>query len=893
MWRSIRRYRAPMNLHLSKLPRLLAERRSSAILGVVIIVILWLGVFLKYAEDVRGNLQEAERIDRNYAMVFEENVLRTIDEVDNTLLYLRRNVETEQRTTDYNTIVRSTDIFSDIIVQVAIIDSHGTLRASNVGPDPTVQIDLHDRPHFLAHLRSDKDFLFISEPMVGRVSGKWSIQLSRRFLNADGSFGGVVVASLDPQHFTTFYDAVDLGYSGSIALIGDDGVVRSAGGQSSDLKMGQNMRGTKLFARMQNGLNSAFEEPDTSTAQTRLFALRKVSGQPLWVSVSLDKREALAGSRANLRVNGIIAALLTLIILAAMEWMFRIEAAARQKSRQLELTLESMSQGIMLVTKDLAIPIINKKCGELLKLPDAFVERPPRFDRLVEYRRSHLAASAGKFLAPAGESDSPLAPWHRPIDEWTMPDGTVLEVRSGHLADGGWVQTFTDITKRVRAEAHIARLASEDSLTGLLNRRGFGSALGSIPERPRAQIEPPDRIEYAVLFLDLDRFKVINDTLGHRIGDLLLQETALRLQDCLQPADVLARLGGDEFAVIARSVATRAALGNLAQRLIEAVREPFDLAGHQVRTTISIGIAVSAADGESADDLVVAADLALYAAKERNRDSFEFYQPAMTSELRDRQQIETELREAIDRNELELHYQPIVRLQDDSVTGFEALARWRHPTRGFVPPADFIPVAEDTGMITRLGEWALTEACGRIAQLPAHVNLAVNISPVQFAAPDLVEVVQRALASSGLPAERLELEITERLLVDNNERIVSMLRRLRQIGIRIALDDFGTGYSALSYLRKFPLDRIKIDRSFVTDMAARSDQLAIIQAVLAIARALGMSVTAEGVETAIQKDFLKALGCDSAQGYLFGKPVPFDELAEILAAQAAKKAMAA
>ncbi len=882
-----------MNLHLSKLPRLLAEHRSSAILGAVIIVILWLGVFLKYAEDVRGNLHEAERSNRNYAMVFEENVLRTIDEVDNTLLYLRRNVETEQGTTDYNTIVRSTDIFSDIIVQVAIIDSRGILRASNVGPDPTVQIDLRDRPHFLAHLRENKDFLFISEPMVGRVSRKWSIQLSRRFLNADGSFGGVVVASLDPQHFTTFYDAVDLGYSGSIALIGEDGVVRSAGGQSSDLKMGQSIRGTKLFARMQGGFNSAFEQPDTTTGQTRLFALRKVSGQPLWVSVSLDKHEALAGAAVNLHVNGVIAALMTLIILAAMEWMFRTEAAARQKSQQLELTLESMSQGIMLVTKDLAIPIINKKCGELLKLPATFVEDPPRFDRLVEYQRSQLVGSAGKSVAPADNSDSPFTPWHCPIDEWTMPDGTVLEVRSGQLADGGWVRTFTDITKRVRAEAHIARLASEDSLTGLANRRGFGNALSSIPERRRVQIEPSDRIEYAVLFLDLDRFKVINDTLGHRVGDLLLQETALRLQNCLQPVDVLARLGGDEFAVIARSVETRAALEDLAQRLIEAVRQPFDLAGHQVRTTISIGIAVSVTDADSADDLVVAADLALYAAKERNRDSYEFYQPAMTSELHGRQQIETDLREALDRGELELHYQPIVSLQDDSVTGFEALARWRHPTRGFVPPVEFIPVAEDTGMITRLGEWALTEACGRIARLPGRVNLAVNISPVQFAAPDLVAVVERALASSGLPAERLELEITERLLVDNSERIVSILRRLRQIGIRIALDDFGTGYSALSYLRKFPLDRIKIDRSFVTDMAARSDQLAIIQAVLSIARALGMSVTAEGVETAIQKDFLKALGCDSAQGYLFGKPIPFEEVAEILATQAARKAMAA
>jgi EAL domain-containing protein (putative c-di-GMP-specific phosphodiesterase class I) len=240
-----------------------------------------------------------------------------------------------------------------------------------------------------------------------------------------------------------------------------------------------------------------------------------------------------------------------------------------------------------------------------------------------------------------------------------------------------------------------------------------------------------------------------------------------------------------------------------------------------------------------------------------------------------------------------LRYQPIVSLHDGSVTGFEALARWKHRTRGFVPPSQFIPVAEDTGLMTRLGEWALIEACGKIAQLPEHLSLAVNLSPLQFAAPDLVEVVQRALVSSGLAPHRLELEITESLILENNDQILTMLRRLRQLGVCIALDDFGTGYSALSYLRKFPLDKIKIDRSFVTDIATRSDQVAIIQAVLSIARALGMTVTAEGVETVIQKDFLKALGCDSAQGYLFGKPVPFEELAEVVAGQAVKKVMAA
>ena len=763
-----------MNLHLLQLPKLIVERRSSAIFGVLIIVMLWAGAFAKFSQDVRSDLKDAQRTSQSFAMAFEENVLRSIDELDNMLFYLRRNIEARQGKTDYNTILNTTDIPGDIIVQVSIIDAQGIMRASSAGPQPAPALDLSDREHFKAHVNSKEDELFISTPMIGRVSRKWSVQLSRRFSNPDGTFGGVIVASLDPEHFTKFYNKVDLASSGSISLIGTDGIVRSSGGQSGDdLKMGQDIHGTEVFARMQGGVNGEFKETDPSTGQIRLVALRKVKNQPLWVSVSLDRGEVVAGAFSDLRMYCIAAALLTLIVLAAMERIFRTETAARQKSDQL------------------------------------------------------------------------------------------------------------------------ARLASEDPLTGLLNRRGFGSALVDFQREQRAASEGSDQFEYALLFLDLDRFKLINDTLGHRIGDLLLQETSQRLRASLRSTDILARLGGDEFAIIARYVKTRAALDSMANNLIDAIRAPFELGGYRVRTTISIGIAISPTDATSPDDLVVAADLALYAAKERNRDGYEFYRPSMTKELTDRRQIEVDLREAIEHNELELFYQPIVSLHDSAITGFEALARWNHRTKGFVPPSDFIPVAEDTGMMTQLGEWALMEACCRMAQLPGDFNLAVNLSPVQFSAHDLVDVVKRALVTSGLAPHRLELEITERLLLENNEHTLSMLRRLRQLGVRIALDDFGTGYSALSYLRKFPLDKLKIDRSFVTDIATRSDQVAIIQAVLSIARALGISVTAEGVETVIQKDFLQALGCDNAQGYLFGKPVPFQEVAKIVAERAAGKVMAA
>jgi diguanylate cyclase (GGDEF)-like protein len=762
----------PLNLHLLQLPRLLAERRSSAMFGIVIIAMLWGGTFLKFSQDERADLEDAKRTSEGFVMVFEENVLRSIDELDNVLSYLRRNIESRKDSANFRNILNSVAMPRDIVVQMSIIDARGIMRDSTAGPQPAPQIDLSDREHYTVQRDSQEDQLFISKPLIGRASNKWSVQLSRRFLNADGKFGGVVVASLDPEHFTKFYDKIDLASSAAIALIGGDGVIRSAGGIASGLKMGQDISGSELFTRMKSGIDSTFEMRDSVTGGARLISLRKIKGQPLWVSVGLDKDNVLATTFADLRLDCWGAALLTLIIFAAMEVVFRTEAGAQQKSKELEHALGTM-----------------------------------------------------------------------------------------------------------------ARLASEDSLTELLNLRGFRASLDDIQENhgsgPRTP-ETTDRVDYGILLLDLDRFKVINDTLGHRVGDLLLRETARRLRGALRSTDVLARLGGDEFGVIVDCVKSRGALDDLANSLIKAIRTPFDLGGYRVRTTVSVGVAVSPSDGENADDLIVAADLALYAAKEHSRDGYQFYRPSMTKELTDRRQIEVDLREAIERNELELHYQPIVSLRDNKVTGFEALARWNHGTKGFIPPSSFIPIAEDTGLMTGLGEWALTEACGRITRLPGDFNLAVNLSPVQFSSPDLVDVVQRALILSGLAPRRLELEITERLLLENNEHTITMLRRLRELGVRVALDDFGTGYSSLSYLRNFPLDRIKIDRSFVTDIATQNDQIAVVQAVISIARALGMSVTAEGVETPIQKEFLQSLGCDEAQGFLFGKPLPFEQLAEMI-----------
>ncbi len=873
-------------LQIVKLPILIAERRTSAILGIVIIAMLWGGIGLKYLEDVESDNREAERTTQNFAMVFEENVLRSIGEIDKALLYLRRSVESRMGTTDYDTIVHTSDVLSDIIVQVAIVDADGIIRATNADPKPPSNISVKDREHFKIHANNNEDFLFISKPLVGRASNQWSVQITRRFLNSDHSFAGIVVGSLDAKHFTKFYNKIDFGSSLSFALIGSDGVVRSSIDNDNQLMMGQDITGTKLFDRMKAGVNATFEVTEANSDHSQLQTIRKVKDQPLWVSVSIDNDQIYKSSLASLRLNLAVGVALTLIILGAVERILQSEAQARQKAEQLHLTLEHMSQGIMLVTKDLQIPIINGRCAELLDLPVEFIKNPPRFDELVEYQAHHsklrdsTALSSELFAegtANKGSSEQVA------MCERAMPNGTIVEIRSGHLPDGSFVQTFTDITKRCEAEAHVARLASEDPLTGLPNRRVFRSALDQISRRPHpGGADAAPGIEFAVMFLDVDRFKVVNDTLGHQIGDALLQEVAKRLNQPLRETDVLARLGGDEFAIVVPSVSTRLALELLANALVDAVLQPYEINGHRIRTSISIGIAVGPQDGESADDLLMAADLALYAVKAGSRGTFEFYDASMNKDLNNRRQLELDLREAIERNELELHYQPIMNLRRDGISGFEALARWRHPAKGMVPPGIFIPVAEDSGLILPLGEWALLEACRTAVTWPDDLKIAVNLSPVQFSAPNLVETVQRVLTDTGLAPERLELEITERIFMDNSDGTLSILRRLKVLGVRIAMDDFGTGYSSLSYLRSFPFDKIKVDRTFVSDLAEHNEHIVIVQAVVSIARALGMTTTAEGVETDGQYQFLKALGCDEAQGYLFSPPVSVEKVRELL-----------
>jgi diguanylate cyclase (GGDEF)-like protein/PAS domain S-box-containing protein len=434
-----------------------------------------------------------------------------------------------------------------------------------------------------------------------------------------------------------------------------------------------------------------------------------------------------------------------------------------------------------------------------------------------------------------------------------------------------------DIAERKRAEAQIARLAHYDPLTELPNRVLFQKHLSEALAR---RVRTGDHL--AVHFIDLDRFKTVNDTLGHPLGDALLRVAAERLRGCVREGDTVARLGGDEFAVVQTGLKDMTGATRLASRIVEAMSAPFDLQGHHVVIGASVGVAAAPSDGEDADELLKKADMALYRAKADGRGAFHFFERAMDEQLQARRALELDLRRALQAGEFELFYQPLYNLGDERVTGCEALLRWRHPDRGMVSPADFIPLAEEIGLIVPLGEWVLRTACAEAAKWPDHVRLAVNLSPAQFRDRGLVRTVVSALAASGLPAQRLELEITESVLLQDNQANMQMLHDLKALGVRISMDDFGTGYSSLSYLRSFPFDKIKIDQTFVRDILEDSDAMAIIKAVLDLGASMGIVTTAEGVETLEQLNALRSQGCAEIQGYYISRPAPAAEIAKML-----------
>ncbi|MBR0930817.1 EAL domain-containing protein [Bradyrhizobium diazoefficiens] len=576
-------------------------------------------------------------------------------------------------------------------------------------------------------------------------------------------------------------------------------------------------------------------------------------------------------SLSFLTASAAVAIIAIALVAALLDRRAKGELGAQQMV--LDTALENMSQGLCMFDADGKIILFNERYAAMLRRTDiALTGR-----RLVDILRDEQAK--GQWQGDADEFFARLvadAREGRTTTDVVNRFGRSIRVVNQPMHGGGWVATFEDITEWLEAQAKISHMARHDALTSLPNRVLFHEQLEQGLRRTRSGEQ------LAVLCLDLDHFKDINDSLGHPIGDALLKEVGRRLTAVVDESDTVARLGGDEFAVVQIGRSEETAARSLARRLVEVISAPYEIDDHQIVIGVSIGISLSPQDGSDPDELLKNADLALYRAKADGRGTYRFFETGMDARAQARRLLEMDLRAALQRGEFEPYYQPIRDVISGRVVAFEALLRWNHPHRGLIAPIDFIPLAEETGLIVQLGEFVLRSACVDAASWPDDVDLAVNLSPVQFKNPNLIASVTEALAASGLDARRLELEITESVLLQNSEATLTTLHELRGMGVRISLDDFGTGYSSLSYLRSFPFDKIKIDRSFVSELATREDSMAIIRAVTGLGRSLGIVTTAEGVENDAQLELLRREGCNQAQGYLFSKPRPASDVTIML-----------
>ena len=552
----------------------------------------------------------------------------------------------------------------------------------------------------------------------------------------------------------------------------------------------------------------------------------------------------------------------------------RAETKLLDQKQQTETAINNMSQGLLMFDAEGRMVLCNRRYIEMYDLSSDIVKPGCTLRELIAHRQEK-----GLFSEDVDQYCQELI---RGIAEgktltriFELSDGRIIHGENRPMRGGGWVATHEDVTERRQAQARIEYLARHDGLTDLNNRSAFNDFISESLARSERHNE-----KLAVVSLDLDRFKEVNDVFGHATGDTLLHEVARRLKEAAGGAFV-ARLGGDEFSLVVTEVAQPAGAEELIVRIYAAFTDAIEIGGHSLRIGLSIGVAIYPTDATDPASLLANADAALYRAKHEERGSVRFFAADMDKRLRERRALQHDLKSAIERGELQLHYQPQARIGGE-IVGFEALARWRHPTRGFIPPGVFIPLAEDSGLILQIGEWILREACCEAASWTKPLQIAINLSPIQFQHGDLPSLVHAVLLETGLSPKFLELEITEGVLMGDFTRAVSILRRLKALGVRIAMDDFGTGYSSLSYLQAFPFDRMKIDQAFISKIASNPQSAEIIRAIIGLGRSLSLPVTAEGVETEEQLAFLTAEACDEIQGYLIGRPLPIDDYADVV-----------
>ena len=784
---------------------------------------------------------------------------------------------------------------------LGLIDADGDLINSSRALPPG-RFNIADRDYFVAFKNDPALERYVSAPVQNRSSGVRGIVVAQRIRSADGTTLGVLGAFIKRSFFESYWHSImDRSEDeSSISLNRLDGTVL-ARFPATDVVGNKFADG--LQVRMRNAKAAVLQKRGSIDGKMRIEAARSLDEYPLFILSTQSEDAALQGWRHTAWIAAAETTGGILVVLVAgfgiwrwwSEHQHRLEAKAGRAAAELAQTkaaaaleilreserqtarlsgaIEHMSHGLLMFDEHERLVMFNNRFLEMHGLSADAIKPGCSLIELLQHR------FATGLLAQEPESYrdeilEQLAAGHTVSHVIKTTDGREISVVNRPISDGGWLTTHEDITERRQSEARIAHMAHHDALTGLANRAALMERIEDACERCRRSEE-----QFSILVLDLDWFKQVNDTFGHPAGDELLRQVGAQLKTALQTTDLLARLGGDEFAIVQVNNTDQGdAAETLAGRIIELLGDPFLVNGNAVNIGASIGIALAPEHGFYADDLLKMADLALYHAKSLGRNRHAMFEPVLGRAVVEKHNLDKELRRALARNEFELHFQSIVDTKTLKICSAEALIRWRHPKNGLIVPDRFIPFAEETGLILKIGEWVLHKACLEAVKWPSFMKVAVNLSAVQLRSATLFDQIICVLAETGLPPERLELEVTETALIEYGTDAPVLLKKLRNLGITVALDDFGTGYSSLSQLTMFPFDKIKIDKSFTRNMTNRADCAAIISAVLALAKSLDIHTTAEGVEKNEQLRILALAGVTTVQGFLIHRPCPASEL---------------
>lgn len=839
-----------------------------------ILPLVWIGYFAITSSERADAVEQARSHGDSVAELFEENTERIFERVDQSLLVVRALYAQDPLTFSLKFWSDKTRIATGDVVQFSLIGLDGYMLDTTAGYSGA-PIYLGDREHFINVMAQADDRLYVAKPVLGRASNKWTIQLARKMFDLARNPAGVIVGSISVDVVGRFYDTAKLGAGGTLVLRNANHVVLAARGIDQGTVLGQRAP-NRVESELRDGFHAQYWNENRPNRSDRLITARRSRVFPLIFTVGISEQEIYSRSDFRRKVYLGGALLLTLVILTATMFYWRRQLALGRAQRELrdfaskfEDALRNLPQGLSMFDGRDRLIAFNRQWLELYGLAPEEIRIGMDFREVFAKQTAVLDVEA--YLV---DLKGRLAQSEHTSNTVQFPDGRVVYISYGRRENGGWVATHEDITERKASEDRIERLAHYDGLTGLANRNLFKERIDEALARSPRLAAP-----FAVLLLDLDKFKSVNDALGHHCGDALLKQVADRIKAQIRDGDTAARIGGDEFAVIVMPgrATMQDGTASLAARLVQTISEPYQIDGHPVVIGCSIGVALVPEHGTRVDEILRNADLALYKSKNAGRNCFHIYSAELKAEADQRNVLEIELREAIWREEIDVFYQPVIELGTGRAKSVEALARWHHSTRGFIPPAEFIAVAEASGLIVELGNQVLAKACRDAVTMPGDVKVAVNLSALQFAGTNLIDSVTFALAESGLPESRLELEITESVFLADTQENLKTLERLKALGVSIALDDFGVGYSSLSYLTAFPFDKVKIDKSFI-DRIDRCETIAVLKSIVQLAKTLKLSIVAEGVETSEQVARVHSLGIALGQGYFFSRPVPLAKL---------------